>query len=341
MKMRALTTLFALLFVSSLWCQSNNWSERVHALRPDFLELTPEHKTLLNRIYLSADSLASSNTASYKAELDSLSSDSLTNTLHHVGVALENELFAYYCAIGAVNEADARMLSLQARLMKIGNQDELTMSLHLLISEYFASRGNWASAYSSGQAHLSVQLALHSLELGAMEAKIAESEVTLAQTSKSLAQTEASLKRYEQAIPWAAGITGLLVVLLVLFVIRSIKLKNRFTELRKRFEDQHISVDETQKLSVQYKNEGEQFKQTVEAAITKLNDIEAAKVLAYKELNLWKEESSEDLVQLKEIVDTLKEAPSVSMYMQIQNHVARLQNKNKEKLQALSDLLKK
>jgi hypothetical protein len=341
MKMRALTTLFAVLFVSSLWCQSNNWSERVHVLRTDFLEHTPEHKTLLNRIYLSADSLASNNAASYKAELDSLSSDSLTNTLHHVGVALETELFGYYCATGALNEADARMLSLQARLMKIGNQDELTMSLHLLISEYFALRGNWASAYSSGQAHLSVQRALHSLELGAMEAKIAESEVTLAQTSKSLAQTEASLKRYEQAIPWAACIIGLLVVLLVLFLIRSIKLKNRFTELRKRFEDQHIAVDETQKLSVQYKNEGEQFKQTVEAAITKLNDIEAAKVLAYKELSLWKEESSEDLVQLKEIVDTLKEAPSVSMYMQIQNHVARLQNKNKEKLQALSELLKK
>ena len=341
MKMRALTTLFALLIVQTTWSQYSNWSERVHALRADFLELTPEHAPVLKGIYLNADSLYGSQVVFYKAQLDSLSNDSLTNTLHHVGAALDIELFAFYSSKGATKEADAAMMSLQTRLMKIGNQDELTLALHRLIVDYFVSTGNWAGAYTSEHEHVHIQRALHGLELGAMEAQMADRQTEMEQTSQALAQSEEKRALYDQLLPWTVGVVGVLFLLLVIVWIRSVQLKRKFNDLRQRFQDQHIAVDETQKLSVQYKNEGAQFKQTVEAAITKLNDIEAAKVHAYKELSQWKEESSEDLVQLKELVETLKDAPSVTTYMQIQNQVARLQSKNREKLHALSDLLKK
>lgn len=110
---------------------------------------------------------------------------------------------------------------------------------------------------------------------------------------------------------------------------------------KKLMDERQEAMDETQKMSVQFKNEGVQFKQTAEAAIGKMNEIEQAKVMATRQVQSWKEESTNELIELKDLIEEMKNNPSVTSYMQIQNQLSRFQTKNKEILGQVESVLRK
>jgi hypothetical protein len=316
-------------------------AQQVPSMRSDFLTSAEENSALINAIYDRIDSLKVGNNKAHMHYLDSLQNDSLTNTLHRVGLALRMAMFEHYQTTGNLKLAQAELLEAQALIMQTANTDALAAKIHTMMAKYFVEHSMWEASSKSFEALGAIQRTLDRKTIGELESQSAEQQQQLEALNRSTAQNEAQLKRYADYMPYAIAAAGALLLALLWSIVRSTQLKKKLNETKKRMDEGILTMDETQKMSIQFKNEGAQFKQTAEAAINKMNEIEQAKVLAGRHLVAWKEESTAEFTQLKDMIEEMKNTPTVSSYMEVQNQLARLHARNKEVLGGIEIVLKK
>lgn len=321
--------------IPSLFCQ------RAYDLRQTFMAAVPEHQTILVDMYSQIDSLRNPKNKVAKQYVDSLLTDSLVNTLHGIGLALRMDMFAHYHAIHNTKMAQSQLLAAQQLAMQTANSDTLMQAVHQIMATYFAEQSMWEAAAKSWQTLGTIRQKVDRQILGALEAKNAEQQQQLDNLERLAKQQEATLEQYTRYTPFALGGAALLLLLLIWTLLRSTKWKNKWRETKQLMDDRLQAMDETQKMSIQFKNEGAQFKQTAEAAIGKMNEIEQAKVMATRQVQTWRDESTNELIELKDLIEEMKNNPSVSSYMQIQNQLSRFQTKNKEMLGQVESVLRR
>jgi hypothetical protein len=315
-------------------------TQDVSEIRSLLLKQAPENTQLLSDLFTYVDSLEVAAIGYSPTYLDSLRHDSLALSKNMYGLAIGLESYLLDKRTNQSKKAIAQLNELSNQLNKSGNSDSLHLSLYRLIAEDSHNFGLNDLSYQHQQKVLSLSN-LHQHALGKLEAELAESEVQLTTSKKQSAEIVRTKEQYYQCLLYSLISLGIIVILLVMFLFRSNKFKRKFHALRQRTEERAAEMDQTNKLSVQYKNEGEQFKQTVEMAIQKLNVLETAKINAHKELEAWSDESASEFSQLKDEIELMKADPSVTNYMQLQNRLGRLQMKNKDKMQMLLQLLKR
>lgn len=316
-------------------------AQQVPSMRSDFLASAEENSALINAIYDRIDSLKVGNNKAHMHYLDSLQNDSLTNTLHRVGLALRMAMFEHYQTTGNPKLAHTELLAAQALIMQTANTDALAAKIHTMMAKYFVEHSMWEASSKSFEALGAIQRTLDRKTIGELESQSAEQQQQLEALNLSTTQTEAQLKRYADYMPYAIATAGALLLALLWSIVRSTQWKKKWTETKKRMDEGILTMDETQKMSIQFKNEGAQFKQTAEAAIGKMNEIEQAKVMATRQVQTWRDESTNELIELKDLIEEMKNNPSVSSYMQIQNQLSRFQTKNKEMLGQVESVLRR
>ncbi|MEN9638303.1 MAG: hypothetical protein RLZZ262_171 [Bacteroidota bacterium] len=320
---------------------SNVIAQREYDLREKFIKSIPEHSSLLRDIYCQIDSLNNPKNKVAKVFLDSLSTDSLTNTLNGISLAMRMDLFVHYNALANNKMAQSQLLEAQNMAFKTGNNDSLMQSVHEVMARYFEGQSMWEAAAKSLKALWEIQSDMDHKTIGELESNVAEQKQELDNLNGKSKTYEANMDKYMTYLPYAVAGIGLLLVLMLWGIIRSAKWKGKWKDIKQQFEERSQTMDETQKMSVQFKNEGVQFKQTAEAAIGKMNEIEQAKVLATRQVQTWRDESTNELLELKDMIEGMTNNPSVTGYMQIQNQLSRFQTKNKEVLGQLESVLRK
>jgi hypothetical protein len=316
-------------------------AQSTKTLRSALLEHTTDHQELLKTIFEHADSAEVSKNALHKIYLDSLLTDSMTNTLQNIGLALRLEMLGLYQTMGNKPKTQEMLDETQRMALQVGDTNPLTQDVHVLLAQEFSAIGQFEKALKSKQEEQTISNRLLRVELGEAEEKIAEIEskqTALARQNDALKTAAAQIEKWKLPL---LGLAALLLISLFILVWLTFKWKTNYKKLKLAMDERIAEMNETQKISVQYKNEGAQFKQTVETAIGKLNQLESAKKLAFKEVSAWKEESGLELAQLKDLIDQMKDNPSVTAYMSVQNNLMRLQNKNKDVLGQMAVLLQK
>jgi hypothetical protein len=319
----------------------NGHAQDILQIRSMLLKQAPENKVLLTDLFTYVDSLEVAAIGYSPTYLDSLSLDSLALSKNMYGLAIGLETYLLDKRMNQPKKAIAHLNELSNQLIKSGNSDSLHFVLHAMVAEDCHNFGLNDLCYQHQQKALDIIQQLHQRAMGQLEADLAESQLQLTSSTKISTEIAQTKDQYYQCLLYSLFALGTGIILLIIFLFRSNKFKRKFLALRQRSEERDAEMDQSQRLSVQYKNEGEQFKQTVEMAIQKLNVLETAKINAQNELESWSDESANEFAQLKDEIEQMKTDPSVTNYMQLQNRLGRLQLKNKDKMQLLLQLLKK
>lgn len=286
-----------------------------------------------------ADSLYSSTGNMYLMKLDSMVNDS-SKSYEEILLVIEMEKYLWY---KSNNKLQPATLSLKYVFENMKLQESGT-AFYTLIANYlireFSLMNDWKGAHDSQQ--LLYQSLLSQKErdfttyqdsLGLLNAKMTD------QQKESLLKLKKSKEQNDLLLYALCGAGLLCILLLITFLVVRYSLRKKLRMLLEKKPDTTDLDVLTNKLN-SLKTEAQQFKQTAQLSIDRLNTMDQSHRKSALEVEKLNEEITTALDELKSISESGKNNMTPALYMALQNVGTRLSNSTAQSILQIRSLLK-
>ena len=333
------SSLFAMFFLLAAHVVNGQTSSDVQIqFRNLYTDAHPELLSESQNVFVYADSLFATDNSKWILLLDSIAADTLKFGLLELPVSFEKHL--YFLSKNKVGLSMNSLKRAHAANEREDSQSELFRFCSKYLISHFETSGELTFAMQAMKGLLSSsENSLESLSeksllqsdslknvLKKAEANYAVKSATDAETQKNLLQGLA-----------AAGL--FIVLLLVVLLMYKWKSNKKLKALIEKQKDTS-EVDELIKKMETLKSETQQFKQTAQLTINKLNGMDASGRKAGVELQVLQTDIVKALEELRQQCEHNKATISPPVFMALQNIATRLGTSSTERIQKIQDHLK-